>query len=52
MAYQQPGGINSGGPAAGNEHHGPQGAEYTLQGAHCSLHKLARHEFDSRRPID
>lgn len=34
MAYQQAGGMlnNAATAAANNEHHGSQGAEYTLQG--------------------
>lgn len=35
MAYQQQGGMNPGGPGVAPDHHGPQGAEYTLQGAYC-----------------
>ncbi|GAB7347958.1 hypothetical protein MBLNU459_g5463t3 [Dothideomycetes sp. NU459] len=55
MAYQQPGGMNSGGPAVGNEHHGPQGAEYTLQGVMRFLqiewhnHERARNAWDIER---
>ena len=34
MAYQQTGGMlnNAANAAQANDHHGPQGAEYTLQG--------------------
>jgi hypothetical protein len=36
MAYQQSGGLSAGGGGGAGgapDHHGPQGAEYTLQGA-------------------
>lgn len=47
MAYQQPGGISPGGAAGALDQHGPQGAEYTLQGVMRFLQtEWHRHERD------
>lgn len=55
MAYQQPGGISPGGAAGALDQHGPQGAEYTLQGVMRFLqvewhnHERARNAWDIER---
>ncbi|CAD0114795.1 unnamed protein product [Aureobasidium uvarum] len=57
MAYQQTGGMlnNAANAAQANDHHGPQGAEYTLQGVMRFLqiewhnHERARNAWDIER---